>query len=27
MQSQEVVASNLGDLLKENLGSTFGKEQ
>jgi len=27
MHSQEVVASNLGDLLKENLGSTFGKEQ
>lgn len=26
MHSQEVVASNLGDLLKENLGSTFGKE-
>jgi small subunit ribosomal protein S1 len=27
MHSQEVVASNLGDLLKENLGSSFGKEQ
>ncbi|MBI4964914.1 MAG: 30S ribosomal protein S1 [Desulfomonile tiedjei] len=27
MHSQEVVASNLGDLLKENLGSTFGKDQ
>jgi small subunit ribosomal protein S1 len=26
MHSQEVVASNLGDLLKENLGSNFGKE-
>ncbi|MBI5249712.1 MAG: 30S ribosomal protein S1 [Desulfomonile tiedjei] len=26
MHSQEVVASNLGDLLKENLGSSFGKE-
>jgi hypothetical protein len=24
--SQEVVASNLGDLLKENLGTTLGKE-
>jgi len=27
MHSQEVVASNLGDLLKENLGTTFGKDQ
>jgi small subunit ribosomal protein S1 len=27
IHSQEVVASNLGDLLKENLGSTFGKDQ
>lgn len=26
MHSQEVVASNLGDLLKENLGTNFGKE-
>lgn len=26
MHSQEVVASNLGDLLKENLGDSFGKE-
>jgi small subunit ribosomal protein S1 len=26
MHSQEVVASNLGDLLKENLGNSFGKE-
>jgi small subunit ribosomal protein S1 len=26
MNSQEVVASNLGDLLKENLGTTIGKE-
>ncbi|MCX5862448.1 MAG: 30S ribosomal protein S1 [Desulfomonile sp.] len=26
MHSQEVVASNLGDLLKENLGSNFGKD-
>ncbi len=27
IHSQEVVASNLGDLLKENLGTTFGKDQ
>jgi small subunit ribosomal protein S1 len=26
VHSQEVVASNLGDLLKENLGSNFGKD-
>ena len=26
MSSSEVVASNLGDLLKENLGSTFGED-
>jgi len=26
IHSQEVVASNLGDLLKENLGSNFGKD-
>jgi small subunit ribosomal protein S1 len=26
MSSQEVVASNLGDLLKENLGGSFGEE-
>jgi len=26
MHSQEVVASNLGDLLKENLGTNFGKD-
>jgi small subunit ribosomal protein S1 len=26
MSSQEVVASNLGDLLKENLGSSFGED-
>ena len=26
MHSQEVVASNLGDLLKENLGTNFGRE-
>ena len=26
IHSQEVVASNLGDLLKENLGTNFGKE-
>jgi len=24
--SQDVVASNLGDLLKENLGASFGKD-